>query len=63
MKAYTRLLTTVLSLFVWIACARLAVCHRKGAWRLAVGDVNGDGQPDVATSNLGSDSVSVLLGQ
>lgn len=33
----------------------------KGAWRLAVGDVNGDGKLDVATSNLESDSVTVLL--
>lgn len=33
----------------------------KGAWQLAVGDVNGDGKPEVVTSNLESDSVSVLL--
>lgn len=35
----------------------------KGAWRLDVGDVNGDGRADVVTSNLESDSVSVLLAQ
>ena len=35
----------------------------KGTWRLAVGDLNADGKADVATSNLESDSVSVLLGQ
>ncbi|HXH05995.1 MAG TPA: VCBS repeat-containing protein [Vicinamibacterales bacterium] len=35
----------------------------KGAWRLAIGDVNGDGKSDVATSNLESDSVTVLLAQ
>jgi len=33
----------------------------KGAWRLAVGDLNGDGKVDIATSNLASDTVSVLL--
>jgi hypothetical protein len=35
----------------------------KGAWRLAVGDVNGDGKLDIVTSNVESDSVSVLLGR
>lgn len=35
----------------------------KGSWRLAIGDVNGDGKLDLATSNLESDSVSILLGQ
>jgi hypothetical protein len=33
----------------------------KGTWRLALGDVNSDGKADVATSNLESDTVSVLL--
>ena len=35
----------------------------KGTWRLAVADVNADGHSDVATSNLESDSVTVLVGQ
>jgi trimeric autotransporter adhesin len=33
----------------------------QGAWQLAVGDVNGDGKPDVVTSNMESNSVTVLL--
>jgi hypothetical protein len=35
----------------------------KGTWSLAVADVNSDGRSDVATSNLESGSVTVLLGQ
>jgi hypothetical protein len=35
----------------------------KGVWQLAVGDLNRDGKPDVVTSNIESDSVSVLLAQ
>src|SRR2546422_7531311 len=31
-------------------------------FRAAVGDVNGDGRPDLAVANYGSNSVSVLLG-
>jgi hypothetical protein len=34
-----------------------------GAWRMAAGDLNGDGAIDVVTSNSESNSVSVLLGQ
>jgi hypothetical protein len=34
-----------------------------GAWRLDLGDVNGDGKVDVVTSNSESDGVSVLLGK
>jgi hypothetical protein len=34
-----------------------------GAWRMAAGDLNGDGEIDVVTSNSESNSVSVLLGQ
>ena len=34
-----------------------------GSWRLASGDVNHDGKIDVITSNVESDSVSVLLAQ
>ncbi len=33
----------------------------RHAWHLAVGDVNGDGKPDIATTNLEGDSVTVLL--
>ena len=32
------------------------------AWGVAVGDFNGDGKPDLAVANSGSDSVSILLG-
>ena len=35
----------------------------QGAWRMAVGDLNGDGKIDMATSNSESRSVSVLLGR
>ncbi len=34
-----------------------------GTWRLAMADLNGDGRIDVVTSNLESNSVSVLLGK
>jgi VCBS repeat protein len=34
-----------------------------GAWRLAVADLNGDGAIDIVTSNLESNSLSVLLGK
>lgn len=33
----------------------------KGAWRLAIGDLNGDGRTDIVTSNLESDSITILL--
>ena len=29
---------------------------------IAIGDVNGDGRPDLATGNFGGSTVSVLLG-
>jgi hypothetical protein len=35
----------------------------KGTWHFAISDVNGDGRPDVVTSNLESKNVSVLLGR
>lgn len=35
----------------------------RGTWHLAVSDVNSDGKPDVITSNLESNSISVLLGK
>lgn len=35
----------------------------KGAWQLAVGDVNRDGKPDVVTSDLEAHSVTILLAQ
>ena len=37
----------------------------RGRWppfSVAIGDVNGDGRPDLVTANSGSDDVSVLLG-
>jgi len=35
----------------------------KGSWQLALGDINDDDKPDVITTNLESDNVSVLLGR
>jgi hypothetical protein len=35
----------------------------RGVWRLAVADLNGDGKLDIVTTNLESQSVSILLGQ
>ena len=35
----------------------------QGSWQLACGDVNGDRKPDVVTSDLESDSVTILLAQ
>lgn len=35
----------------------------RGVWRLAVADINGDGKLDIVTTNLESQSVSILLGQ
>jgi hypothetical protein len=35
----------------------------RGVWRLAAADMNGDGKLDIVTSNMESQSVSVLLGQ
>ncbi len=31
--------------------------------RVAVGDVNGDGRPDIVTANNGSRDITVLLGK
>ena len=35
----------------------------KGAWRLAVADLNRDGKPDVAMTGVESNTVTVLLGR
>jgi hypothetical protein len=35
----------------------------RGVWRLAVADLNGDNKLDLVTSNLDSQSVSIMLGQ
>lgn len=40
-----------------------SVAIGPGAWRMAAGDLNGDGAVDVATSNSDANSVSVLLGK
>ena len=32
-----------------------------GAWQVAIGDLNGDGKPDVATATAGPSTVSVFL--
>ena len=34
----------------------------SGPYSVAIGDLNADGKPDLATANYGADSVSVLLG-
>jgi hypothetical protein len=34
-----------------------------GAYNVAVGDVNEDGKPDVATSSFEGDGVTILLGR
>lgn len=34
----------------------------RGSWQVAVADFNGDGNPDAAVTNYGSNNVSVLLG-
>lgn len=39
------------------------VLSGRGVWRFVVADLNADGKPDLATSNLESRSVSVLLGR
>jgi hypothetical protein len=43
--------------------APLAFDAGIGPTSVAVGDFNGDGKPDLAVANQGSDNVSVLLGQ
>jgi alpha-tubulin suppressor-like RCC1 family protein len=34
----------------------------RSPYSVAIGDLNGDGKPDVAVANLGNDNVSILLG-
>ncbi len=43
----------------WVAAAPVATTG-SGPYGLAIGDLNGDGKPDLATSNINSNDVSVI---
>ena len=41
--------------------ARLEYATGRGPWAVAIGDLNGDSRPDLATANFGANTVSVLI--
>ena len=47
------------------ATARFGAVHEypagRGSWAFAVGDLNGDGRPDIATANRNRSSTTVLV--
>ena len=60
----TGLVLIWLSSGAWAQCFQTATSFGVGSnpQSVAVGDFNGDGKPDLATANVGSNEVSVLLG-
>ena len=41
--------------------AKLDYATGRGPYSVAIGDLNGDGKPELATANWGVDTVSVLV--
>ena len=46
----------------FVALASYGVGHAQAPYSVAIGDLDGDGAPDLAMANAVSDTVSVLLG-
>ena len=44
------------------AAVSFAAGNALSAWSVAVGDFNGDGNPDLVRANTGANTVSMLLG-